>query len=59
MTKTFTINKGQNPTDEQLQEVMEAKKYPIVFDDDSPELSPAMQKAMKSAVVQRNRKKNA
>jgi len=39
MTKTFIIDKGQTPTDEQLQEVMEAKKYPIVFDEDSPELS--------------------
>lgn len=39
MTKTFTINKGQKPTEEQLQEVREAKKQPIVFDEDSPELS--------------------
>lgn len=55
MTKTFTINKGQKPTDEQLQEVIEAKK-PIVFDEDSPELSPAMYKAFKRSVIQRNRK---
>lgn len=59
MTKTFTINKGQKPTKEQLQEVMEAKKQPIVFDEDSPELSPSMYKAFKSSVVQRNRKKRA
>ena len=59
MTKTFTIDKGQKPTDEQLQEVMEAKKQPIVFDEDSPELSPAMYKAFKTSVIQRNRKKNA
>lgn len=59
MTKTFTINKGQKPTDEQIQEVMEAKKQPIVFDEDSPELSPAMYKAFKSSVIQRNRKRNA
>lgn len=59
MTKTFIINKGQQPTDEQLQEVMDAKKKPIIFDDDSPELSPAMYKAFKSSVIQRNRKKNA
>ena len=57
MTKTFTINAGQKPTEEQLQEVMNAKKQPIVFDEDSPELSPAMYKAFKSAVVQRNRRK--
>ena len=59
MTKTFIINSGQKPTEEQLQEVEEAKKKPIVFDEDSPELSPAMYKAFKSSVIQRNRKKNA
>ncbi len=59
MTETFIMNKGQKPTSEQLQEVMEAKKYPIVFDEDSPELSPAMYKAFKSSVIQRNRKRDA
>lgn len=59
MTKTFIIDKGQKPTEEQLQEVIEAKKHPIVFDEDAPELSPAMYKAFKSSVIQRNRKKNA
>ena len=59
MIKTFVINEKQRPTDEQLQEVMEARKHPIVFDEDSPELSPAMYKSMKCAVIQRNRKKNA
>ena len=59
MTRTFTIDKGQKPTEEQRQEVMEAKKYPIEFDEDCPELSPAMYKAFKSAVIQRNRKRNA
>lgn len=59
MTRTYTINKGQKPTEEQLREVMEAKKRQIVFDEDSPELSPAMYKAFKSSVIQRNRKQNA
>ena len=59
MIKTFTINKGQKPTKEQLQEVMDAKNFPIVTDEDAPELSPAMLKAFKSSVIQRNRKKNA
>lgn len=57
MTKTFAINPGQKPTKEQIREVMEAKKQPIVFDEDSPEMSEAMYKAFKSAVVQRNRRK--
>ena len=59
MLKTFTINKGQKPTKEQLQEVMDAKNSPIITDEDAPELSPAMLKAFKSSVIQRNRKKHA
>lgn len=59
MTKTFTIESGQSPTKEQLKEVEEAQKYPIAFDEDCQELSPAMVKAFKSAVVQRNRMKKA
>ena len=57
MIKTFIINPGQRPTDDQIKEVLEAKKHPITFDEDSPEMSPAMFKAFKSAVVQRNRRK--
>ena len=45
--------------EEQLKEIEEAQKSPIVFDEDCEELSPAMMKAFKSAVVQRNRKKKA
>lgn len=59
MTKTFIIESGQKPTEEQLKEVEEAQKSPIVFDADCEELSPAMMKAFKSAVVQRNRKNKA
>lgn len=57
MIRTFTIDAGKKPTKEQLQEVAEAKKQPIVFDEDSPEMSPAMFKAFKSAVVRRNRRR--
>lgn len=57
MNKTLTINVGQKPTDEQLKEVELAKKYPIEYDEDCQEMSPAMLKAFKCAVVQRNRKK--
>ena len=59
MIKTYTIENGQKPTEEQLKEVEEAKRYPIVCDEDCQELSPMMMKAFKSAVAQRNRKKNA
>lgn len=59
MTKTFIIDHDQNPTAEQLQEVITAGKQPIVCDEDSPELSPAMYKVFKSAVIQRNKRRNA
>ena len=59
MTKTFIIDNGQKPTEEQLREVEEARKSPIVFDEDCEELSPALMKAFRSAVVQRNRNKKA
>lgn len=57
MTKTITINRGQKPTKEQLKEVEEAKKVPIVFDEDCEELSDAMIKAFQCAVGKRNRSK--
>lgn len=59
MTRTYIIEHGQRPTEEQLKEVEEAKKHPINFDEDCQELSPAMMKAFRSAVVQRNRNKKA
>lgn len=59
MTRTFIIEHGDKLTAEQLQEVEEAKKHPITFDEDCEELSPAMLKAFRSSVIQRNRNKNA
>ena len=59
MIKTFTIEPGQSLTKEQLNEIEEAKKHPIVFDEDCEELSPAMMKTFKSAAIQRNRRKKA
>ena len=60
MTRTFVIKEGQTPTQEQLEEVKAAAEREIQFDEDSPELSPAMFKAFKCSVAQRNRrKKNA
>ncbi len=59
MTRTFIIESGQKPTENQLREIEEAQKSPIIFDEDCKELSPAMMKAFKSAVVQQNRKKKA
>jgi hypothetical protein len=59
MIKTFTIEPGDKLTEEQLKQVEEAAKKPIVFDEDCEPLSPAMEKAFRSAVVQRNRKRKA
>ena len=59
ITRTFIIENGQKPTQEQLKEIEEAQNSPVVFDEDCEELSPAMMKAFKSAVVQRNRRKKA
>lgn len=60
MTRTFTIKDGQTPTKEQLEEVKAAAKREIQFDEDAPELSPAMFKAFRCSAAQRNRrKKNA
>lgn len=59
MIITYTIKKGQKPTPEQLMEIQEAKNNPITFDEDCEELSPAMMEALKSAVSQRNRRKNS
>ena len=56
MTRTFTIKDGQTPTQEQLEEVKAAAKREIQFDDDSPELSPAMYKAFKCSAANRNRR---
>ena len=60
MTRTFTIKDGQTPTKEQLDEIKAAAKREVQFDEDAPELSPAMFKAFQCSVSQRDRrKKNA
>lgn len=59
MTRTYTIEPNQKATKEQLAEIEEAKKEPITFDEDCKELSPAMMKAFKCSVIQRNRQKKA
>jgi len=59
MDKRYVINEGQKPTAEQLKEIEEAKRFPIVFDKDCEELSPAMMKAFQSSVNHRNRMRGA
>jgi len=59
MIKTYSTELGSKPTEEEIKEAEDVVKYPITFDEDCPELSPAMMKAFRSAVVQRNRRKKA
>lgn len=45
MIKTVTLTRDQKPTAEQIKQIQEAAKREIVYDDDSPKLTPAMEKA--------------
>ena len=49
------FGKNQKPTQEQIEEVREAVRHPIVYDDDFPEMTPAMEKAFRLAAMNRNR----
>ena len=54
MIRTVTLDRNQKPTKEQIRQIEEAAKREIVFDDDSPELTPAMEKAFRLATKNRN-----
>ena len=55
MITIVKLHKGQPLSQEQINEIEEAKKKTIVYDDDSPELTPTMKKAFIVAVKSRNR----
>ncbi len=57
MIKTVTLNRTQRPTPQQIQQIEDAAKREIVFDEDSPELTPAMEKAFRLAAKNRNSQK--
>ena len=60
MDRTFCLQEGQKPTEKQLEEVRAAAEREIQFDEDAPEVSPAMYKAFQCSTAQRGRrKKNA
>lgn len=52
---TLTIKPNQKPTKETLERLSKLKDEDIVYDDDCPEMTPKMQKALACAVDQRNR----
>lgn len=54
MIRTVTSDRNQKPTEEQIKQIREAAKKKIVFDEDSPELTPAMEKAFRLAAKNRN-----
>ncbi len=54
MVRTVTLDRNQKPIEEQIRQIKEAAKKEIVFDEDSPELTPAMEKAFRLAVKNRN-----
>ena len=58
MIQTVTLNRNQKPTSEQIRQIEEAAKREIVFDEDSPELTPAMEKAFRLAAKNRNTQRN-
>ncbi len=54
MIRTVTLDRNQKPTEEQIRQIKEAAKREIVFDEDSPELTPVMEKAFRLAAKNRN-----
>lgn len=52
---TATLSKDERLTDEDRKMLEEARKHPITFDEDSPELTPEMEKAFRLAARTRNR----
>ncbi len=54
MIRTVTLDRNQKPTKEQIRQIEEAAKREIVFDEDSPELTLAMEKAFRLAAKNRN-----
>ena len=55
MIRTVTLNRNQKPTEEQIRQIEEAKKREIIFDEDSPELTPAMEKNFMLEAKNRNK----
>ena len=49
-----TLTKDQKLTDEQKREILEARKKPIVFDEDSPHLTAKTYRAFREAASKQN-----
>jgi hypothetical protein len=49
------LSKNEELTDDEKKMIEDAKKYPITFDEDSPELTSEMEKQFRVAARMRNR----
>jgi hypothetical protein len=55
MIITRTLSPDDKPTLEQIQEIQEAQKHPITFDEDCPELTHEQLKQFECMLRMRNR----
>ena len=51
---TFTIKPNQQPTEETIKRLSALRDEDIVYDDDSPEMTPKMQKALFESLLIHN-----
>ena len=56
MMKVVTLNGTEKPTSEQIMQIREAAEREIIFTQDCPEMTPAMEKAFRLAAKNRNAK---
>lgn len=54
----MTVKTGQKPTKEQKKRIREAMKRPIVYDDDSPELTEEQYEEIRKQSMSKERKKS-
>ena len=52
---TLMIKANQNPSKDTLERLSKLKDEDIVYDEDCPEMTPKMEKALACAAAQRNR----
>lgn len=56
MLVTYTLEPGQQLTDEQIKRIDATANRPITFDEDCPESTPEMLEAFRKAAIERNRR---
>ena len=56
--RKMIVKEGQKPTEEQKKRIREAMKRPIVYDDDSPELTEEQYEEIRKQSMSKERKKS-